>query len=622
MDYSKVGLRAGLEVHQQLDTAKLFCRCPSVLSDEKPDFVVKRFLRPFASEFGEHDEASLDASSKKLSFFYEGFFGSTCEVELDEAPPREIDQGALNAVLEFAVMAKAKIFDNVIVMRKNIIDGSNVSSFQRTALVAVNGALNVNGKQIPLETIILEEDSARPIERKDGQVIYRVDRLGVPLIEIATAPELFSPLEVKQTALEIGKLLRLAGKTKRGLGTIRQDVNISIREGQRVEIKGVQDLENIDKFVENEVQRQIGLVEVKNELSNRGCSKKSFEGLTSLELFELTNPVSFLKGKKLAVIKLPFFGGLLGKELSQNRRLGTELADYVRSKSSAKGIIHSDEALEKTYGFSKEEQEKIKELVKAGSLDGFVLVAGDTVLQCKKILESIVVSRAKYCLVGVPKETRDALEDFNTKYSRPLAGSARMYPETDLRQVIISSEMLSSIKKNLPLNESQRQDLYIKKFGLSEKLASEMKLNNYARFFEDLCAKGYEPKKLAVFLLETLTSAKRQGVNIENLSRERLIEILEQIRLGKITREIEIEVLKEAILSQSKSVSEIVDKKFSKSASVDDVVKKIIEKNKDLISAKGQGAFSALMGEAMQELKGTASGKEVSDSLKKHLKMV
>ncbi len=623
MDFNAVGLKAGLEVHQQLDTKKLFCRCESVLRDDAPDFVIKRFLRPFSSEHGLVDEAVLDAFLKKQSFVYEAFFDSNCEVELDESPPKQVEKEALSAILEVALMTNSDIFSKIVVMRKAIIDGSNVSGFQRTALVAVNGKISVGGKKVGVQSIVLEEDSARLVEKKESEVVYRIDRLGVPLIELATDPELFSPQEVKAAALEIGKIFRLTGKAKRGLGTIRQDVNVSVREGERVEIKGVQDLENIDKFVENEVLRQLSLVEVKKELAKRGCSKDVLQNQKSVSVGTFSNPSGFLKGKEVFGVRVPFFGSLLGKELSPGRRLGTEFADYVRAKSNAKGIIHSDEDLQKSYGISAEEAEVVSKKLGLASGDGFVLVAGLSPVESKRVLENIVLSRAMQCLVGVPKETRDAIDNFSTKYSRPLAGAARMYPETDLDSVQVPKALVEQLKKNLPLGETQRKDLYVKKFGLSEKLADQMKLSNFARFFEELCAKGFEPKKTAVFLLETLTAAKREGLQVENISRERLVEILSLMRTGRITKELEIEVLKECALKPSKAVEEILKEmsvSSSSSTEVEKVVLQVIEKNRQLIAAKGQGAFSALMGEAMALLKGTASGKQVSDALRKHLK--
>lgn len=621
LDYKGIGLRAGLEVHQQIDTGKLFCRCPGVLREDSPDFAVRRLLRPSASEMWELDAAAVEQFTRKHEFVYHGYFDTTCEVELDESPPKTIDAEALGAILEIALMTKSVILPKVLVMRKAIIDGSNTSAFQRTALVAIDGSIEVDGKKVGVQSIIIEEDSARPVEKKEKEVIYKVDRLGVPLIELATSPELFTPGEVKNAAYEIGTIFRLTGKTKRGLGTIRQDINISIRDGERTEIKGVQDLENIDKYVEREAERQFSLVEIKKELQKRGLGEKSFEDSPVVGLGLAKNPVPFLKGKQLFGVKISFFAGLLGKELSPGRRLGTELADYVRAKTSLKGIIHSDEDLENQYQLTAEEVLQFRQKLGAKDADAFVLVAENSEEKAMEAL-GVVLGRARQCMVGVPKETRDALPDFNTKYSRPLAGAARMYPETDLSPIEIKKQKLEELKKGLPLDEKQRFLLYTKKLGLSEKLANEMKLSNFARFFEDLYKKGFDPKKTAVFLLETLTAAKREGADTDNLAKQKIVEILEQIKNGEITKELELEVIKQASQNPQKSIQSILSEKNITKAStgeLEETVREIIQKNAPLVEEKGENAFSALMGEAMQKLKGKATGKQVSEEIKKQL---
>lgn len=619
MDYKKIGLKAGLEVHQQLDTGKLFCRCKTTLRDDTPDLITQRFMRVTSSELGEMDQAALEEFRKKHAFFYESFFDTTCEVELDEAPPKSIDKNALETVLGIAMLTNSNIFEKIPVMRKIVIDGSNTSGFQRTALVATNGKINASGKTVGVQTIAIEEDSARPSEKKEGQVTYRLDRLGTPLIELATAPELFTPQEVKNAALEIGKIFRLTGKTKRGLGTIRQDINVSIAGGERIEIKGVQDLQNIDKYVEREAQRQASLIEIKTELEKRGCTKQQILANKMISLGILENPKEFLKGKKIHGIKLQFFTALIGRELQPGRRLGTEFADQVRKKTAAKGIMHSDENLEQAYGITQKEKQAFEHALGVTEKDAFVLVAENDSAKAKSILEEIVLLRAAACLEGVPKETREALEDGNSSYLRPMPGAARMYPETDLKPINVKKETIEKIKKNLPLSEEERAKLYAK-WGLSNKLVAQMKLNNYASFFEELVKKGFNATKTAVFLLETLVEAKRLGSKIDNLSKEQLEQFMEKTRSGEIKPEIETELLKELSENPQKNIQEIISERkieHASDAQVLETVRKIFEKNRQVVAEKGPGAFSALMGDAMNELKGKASGKQVSDALRK-----
>ena len=254
IDYEKIGLKCGLEIHQQLDTKKLFCNCISLLRQDEPDFEVKRNLHVVAGESGEVDTAASYEVSLNKDFIYQGY-DTTCLVELDESPPRKINQEALRIALQISILLNAKIFSATQIMRKTVVDGSNTSGFQRTVLVAKDGFVETSYGKVRIESVCLEEDSARIISKEDGKSVYRLDRLGIPLIEIATAPDIKTPSQAKEVALYLGNILR-SFKVKRGIGTIRQDVNVSIKNGKRVEIKGVQNPELIKKSVELEVKRQ------------------------------------------------------------------------------------------------------------------------------------------------------------------------------------------------------------------------------------------------------------------------------------------------------------------------------------------------------------------------------
>jgi len=260
MDYKKLGLKVGLELHRQLDFNKLFCNCPSILREEKPDLIIKRYLRPVLSEKEERDEVAEFEKAKGKHCFYESYSNTTCGVELDEVPPFSINKEALNAALQVALIFNMKIPYELQVMRKQVLDYSNTSGFQRTLLVAREGSINLNNKNIRIQGLFLEEDAARKIKEDKESVIFRLDRLGIPLIEVATYPDIETPQEAKDVAQHIGLVLK-AVKAKSGIGTIRQDINVSIDGGARVEIKGVQDLKSIPTLVENEVKRQLELIE-------------------------------------------------------------------------------------------------------------------------------------------------------------------------------------------------------------------------------------------------------------------------------------------------------------------------------------------------------------------------
>ncbi|MEM0360440.1 MAG: Glu-tRNA(Gln) amidotransferase subunit GatE [Candidatus Diapherotrites archaeon] len=621
MDCSSFGLKCGIEVHQQLDTGKLFCRCPSILKEGKPDFVFKRRLRTAASEMGEIDRAAAEQSGKQMLFEYYSFNDCCCLVEADEEPPKEADKEALETALKIALMCNARVFDELFVMRKIVLDGSNTSGFQRTMLVAENGFLELKDKKIGIQTIVLEEDSCRPIEKNSEKIVYSLDRQGIPLIEIATAPEIKSPQEAQECALKIGELLRRTCKAKRGLGTIRQDINISIEGGARIELKGVQELEMISKFVELEVQRQAMLIELKKELEKRGITEKDLQEKETdvSEIFSKTEckfVASDLKaGKKAFAIKLKGFAGLIGKELQPDRRFGTEIKDYLNARHNIKGLLHSDELPK--YGISAEEKKKIAEKLDCKEKDAFLILI-ESQEKSSKAFET-VRERCALALKGIPEETRNALENGSSSYSRPLPGAARMYPETDLKTISIDKKTLEELKRSLPLTIAQRLELY-KKHGLSSKLAEEMKLSNHACFFETLLAKGFNATTAAALLLEGLKTLEREGLEISAITSEKILALLEAEKKGKISKDVLLDVLRETAkgMPLEKAIEGIAIKKAGASE-IEKTIERIIEANESLVLEKGMLAVNALMGDAMKELRGRTSGKEVMELLEKRI---
>jgi len=266
MDYKELGLLIGLELHQQLDGHKLFCKCPCIIKDTKPNYEIKRKLRVSASELGDFDPAALYELQKGKYFVYQGYKNINCLVELDENPPEELNQNALKIALQVSLLLNAKPVDNVQFMRKIVIDGSNVSGFQRTALIATDGYIETAEGKVRIPTICLEEESAKKIEDTKEYRKYNISRLCIPLIEIATAPDIHTPLQAKETAEKIGMVLRSIDGIKRGLGSIRQDVNLSIKNGPRVEIKGFQELKGMPKIIQFEIERQLEEIKTKNKL--------------------------------------------------------------------------------------------------------------------------------------------------------------------------------------------------------------------------------------------------------------------------------------------------------------------------------------------------------------------
>ena len=260
-------LKCGLEIHQQLDTKKLFCNCPSILRQEDPDYTFERKLHVVAGETGSIDLAAEYEAEKSKSFIYQGYNDNCCLVEMDEEPPHQLNQEALNIAIQVSLLLNAEILSHTQIMRKTVIDGSNTSGFQRTLLLARNGYVETEEGKVRVDTVALEEDAARIVKQDKEKTIYRLDRLGIPLIEIATSPDIKSPKQAREVALKLGEILR-ACKVKRGIGTIRQDVNLSVKliengkelQGERTELKGVQEPDLIEKTLEKEIEREVKLI--------------------------------------------------------------------------------------------------------------------------------------------------------------------------------------------------------------------------------------------------------------------------------------------------------------------------------------------------------------------------
>ncbi len=369
-------MKAGLEVHQQLATGKLFCACPSDLSEEVGGSFVRR-LRAASGENRGIDPAAAHQASRGLNYRYETT-PMNCLVEMDEEPPHALNPDALDTALALARMLHARAMDEIQVMRKIVIDGSNTSGFQRTALIAVDGYLELGGRRYSILSICLEEDAARKISEKGGEIVYRLDRLGIPLIEIATGPDLRTPEEARDVAEELGALLRATHRVRRGIGTIREDLNVSTEGGRRIEVKGVQELRRLAQYVEREVERQGVLLKVRDQLRERRASANlpppvDVTGvLGSVESGPASDAVH--NGGVVLGMALPGYGGLLRSPPGSEERLGRELADQARYLG-LRGILHSDEL--PGAGIGAPETERVRTALNAGPNDAFVLVPTD-----------------------------------------------------------------------------------------------------------------------------------------------------------------------------------------------------------------------------------------------------
>lgn len=621
MDYKKLGLTVGIEIHQELATQhKLFCNCPPELNKEGYDFTFTRKLRPAQSELGEIDPAALFEFLKGKTIIYEADHKTSCLVEMDEEPPGLMDTEALDIALTFSLMTKGKPVDEVQVMRKTVVDGSNTGGFQRTSVVSLGGEIEVNGKTYHIEQVAVEEDAARKISEGDNTITYRLDRLGIPLIEITTAPEMHDPVEVYDVAKRIGGILRATGKVRRGLGTIRQDVNVSILNGAIIEVKGAQDLGMISTIVEYEALRQATLVEIQEELKSRGVKAEDLpKDLVNVsELFKKTES-KILQGalkKKGTVyaVKLKGFNGLTGKELCPNRRLGTEMSDHAKFMGGVKGIFHTDEL--PGYSITQEEVNALTSYMKAEPMDAVVIVADDE-SKCIAALTA-VVDRAVQALEGVPAETRSANPDGTTRFTRPRPGAARMYPETDVKPTQITSKKVQSIMDDLPDMPEVKLEKFQKTYDLNEKLATQVLDSDHLDVFEELASSGVSTTLLAVTLTEDLTKVRRDGVPVENLTNDSIKDVFSLVKDGTVVKESAVDMLVYLAKNPSHDVNQAVSKLGLEMLSDDDVkalVETTVAEKSCMVKERGMKAMGPLMGIIMGKVRGKASPQQVNKLL-------
>ena len=617
----------GLEIHQQLDTsAKLFCDCRLELFKEEPEITFLRRLRPTQSELGQIDPAAYFEFQKGVKILYEANKATSCLVEMDEEPPHPLNMEAVETTLTVALMMNAKPVDEIHVMRKTVIDGSNTTGFQRTCVIALNGEVKVGRKIVPIQHVSLEEDAARKTGGEGNVIRYRIDRLGIPLIEVATAPVIKSPKEAEQVALAIGRVLRATGEVKRGLGTIRQDINISIPDGALIEIKGVQELEVLQLVVKYEVQRQLKLVKISEELRTRGVNEDDIQGnfIDVTHVFEQTQCKVLRKAldrkHQILAVKLPKFQGLLRRELLPSFRLGTEMSDRARFWGRVGGIFHTDEL--PAYGITKEEVGKLREIVAVDDIDAVVLVA-DNLENCKDALEA-VVERAREAIKGVPQETRAPNPDGTTRYMRPRPGAARMYPETDIPPIQITEDYVRGISSRLPELLEQKFERFMKEYKLNQKLARQVLDSRHSELFESIVKETeVSPTTVAAFLTETLKALGRDGVEVEKVSESQIREIFNDVNSGELTKEAMPDVIVWLSSHENKGVQEAIKSLGLKTISGDELgsfVEKVIEDNRSLIEERGENSFGVLMGIIMKELRGRVDAALVSRVLRDKLK--
>ncbi len=569
MDYRALGLKVGLEIHQQLATHKLFCEDTSGLVDVPGGQRFRRRLRPTQSELGEVDAAAIEEAKRRLTFVYETT-PNACLVEADEEPPHPPNPEALDIALEIALLLNARPVSEVDFMRKIVIDGSNTSGFQRSALVALDGWLETNGKRIGVPTILLEEDAARKLGEAENEVVYRLDRLGIPLVELATTPNIETPDEARDVALTFGSLLRATRKVKRGIGTIREDLNVSIEGGARIEIKGVQELRMIATFVEREVERQVMLLAVAADLKKRNTrSVPTDVGNVTAVFRETESKVVRTALKKGGVVlgwALPGFAGLL------KGKLGPELAAHARI-AGVSGIFHSDEL--PGYGITQSELDAVRNGLGIGASDACVLVAEEEA------------------------KARRAIDEMG-----PRATAA-----------------LRRIREHLPEKPDDTIARLAREYGIHEQQARQLVQEGSDAAFEVIAREFGEAKQVATVLLYTFGELRREGFDVDGIPVDHLRELFSLLKAGRFAKEALPEIVREMARTNSRASDAMgaVGVTRVSRKDLESIVDEALRASEDLIDSRGNAAENALMGQVMERVRGRADGKLVSDVVHERL---
>ncbi|MBN1542517.1 Glu-tRNA(Gln) amidotransferase subunit GatE [candidate division KSB1 bacterium] len=534
-DYAAVGFRSGLEIHQQLLTKKkLFCRCPAGCYSTAYDAEILRHMRPTLSELGEYDGTALMEFKTRKEIIYRINHDTVCTYEMDDTPPFELNAEALDSALAIAQLYGCALIDELHIARKQYLDGSIPTGFQRTTIVGVDGSIPFDNRRLPIVQLGLEEDACREVSDIGHERIYLTDRLGMPLIETVTAPELYTPQQAAQAAQIFRRLVRSTGLVRTGIGAARQDVNVSVTGGTRIEIKGVSRIPAIPLLTYNEAMRQWNLLLLRQELQRRGITPQTF----SAEYREVTRLVRRTRylplrqaidhGLIVQCVILRGFRGLLRHQTQTQTVFAKELSDRVRviaCLTTLPNLIHSD-TLSET--LSSSEWQSIQRSVVADADDTLVLVWGNAI-DAESAAKEIVI-RAREAAQGVPSETRQALADGTTGFERILPGPDRMYPDTDLPPLRVTADRVQRIRVGLPQPIWEREAWY-HQLGIPADTIEPLAVSPWAELFREAVQEWHlSAVRTAVALIHFPKRLRKKGLPIKELDEPLLRRLFSAVR--------------------------------------------------------------------------------------------
>ncbi len=562
-DLNKLGFKCGVEIHQQLLTdKKLFCRCPAGLYSTEHHAEVLRHMRPTLSEMGVYDGCALMEFKTKKEIVYLLNKESVCTYDMDDTPPFPINEQALEIAIELALLCGCGVVDEMHIARKQYLDGSIPTGFQRTGIVGINGSIPFEGKKIGVSHFSIEEDACREVEDSGHFIHFRTDRLGMPLIEVVTEACFKSPEEAARGVRHIGRLLRASGKVRRGIGAVRQDVNVSIEGGRRVEIKGVPRYQLIPALTRIEALRQKALLEIRDELKRRKITQDSLkaveEDITDV-LRNSRSPIlsdAIAKGHRIRAIKLVGLSGILNTPTQPGRMFSSELAGRVRviaCLDEIPNLFHTDNYPEYTRNHI--DSRAIRLALKLGPQDVGVIVwgpEGDTITATAEIKNRIVEA-----CDGVPCETRQHLRDGLTDFERILPGADRMYPDTDHPPVRIAAERVERIRNALPEPTYKIEERF-RSYGIPEDAIADLALSPRIKLVDELARQKIDMKLVGRLMGQAVRSLGRQGISVDKIDDRTWIELATKLLSEKVPQKNYEPVLKAITADPALEISSLI----------------------------------------------------------------
>jgi glutamyl-tRNA(Gln) amidotransferase subunit E len=572
-DYAAVGFKSGLEIHQQLLTEKkLFCRCPAGRYSSAYDAEILRHMRPTLSELGEYDGTALMEFKTNKEIIYRINRETVCTYEMDDTPPFMINEQALDIALGIAMLYECVMVDELHIARKQYLDGSIPTGFQRTTIVGLDGGIPYKDRQITIVQLGLEEDACREVSDVGHRRTYRTDRLGMPLIESVTGPDMRTPQEVADVAQILRRIVRSTGWVRTGIGAARQDVNVSVTGGTRIEIKGVPRIGRIPLLTHNEAMRQWNLLRLREELSRRGITPETFKA-GAQDITRIIRKSNYLPiqsamagstassppsgGMYAYGVRLHGFGGLLNWQTQTDTYFHQEISDRVRviaCLTTLPNIVHSDSLGE---ALARSEWLNVKHALGAADGDAVVVVWGSE--DDAKLASQEIIARAREATIGIPSETRQALGDGTNGFERILPGPDRMYPDTDLPPKEIAADRQARIRAKLPSNILAREAWY-RRIGVPKDLVEQLSISPLAPIFEKaVTQRKLDPRLAAVILIHYPKMLKRKGLKPDAGLSAILEDVFAAIQNGSLYKE-GVPAIMEQALTTGRPVCELLPK--------------------------------------------------------------